>query len=374
MEDGVLEDRNILSGDITVLSEYRGLVKEHNDAKAALSETAAKEKELERDAALRRKNLKDTIDSTLKKRRGEVCEDFDKEIDAASDKLKKIRAKRGKAKDKGVKERIAEETADLVAQNKVLKKNISAALKEEKLPSFCGSGFYFTLYFTKGAGEIFLCALVILLAFLILPAVVYLVLPFKELKADYPVPVVAVTYFVIIVIFFFIYKIIGDKTKHRHRDALKSIRELRDSITGNNRQISNISRSIKRDKNEEMYNLEDFDSQISQLEAQIAGITEEKEAALSNFDNNSSQAIKAEIEGRELPKIEEVEEELRGVSAKKAELEEEVRQRGLKLSTEYEAYLGKDYNDIKRLNGLFEIMETGQAATIGEAINIDKSR
>ena len=77
MEDGVLEDRNILSGDITVLSEYRGLVKEHNDAKAALSETAAKEKELERDAALRRKNLKDTIDSTLKKRRGEVCEDFD---------------------------------------------------------------------------------------------------------------------------------------------------------------------------------------------------------------------------------------------------------------------------------------------------------
>lgn len=369
-----MEDRNILSGDITVLSEYRELVKEHAEVKAAFAEATSKEKELEKDASSRRKNLKETIESTLKKRRGEVSEKFDKEIDGFEDKLKKIKAKRGKAKDKGVKERIAEETADLVAQNKVLKKNIATALKEEKLPKFCGSGFYFTLYFTKGPGEIFICALMIVLAFLLLPGAVYLALPLKTLKANYPVPVVAVTYFVIIVILFFVYKIIGDKTKHKHRDALKSIRELRDSVTGNNKQISNISKAIKRDKNEEMYNLEDFDAQISELESQINQITSEKEAALANFDNSSSQAIKAELEGREMPKIEEIEAELREVSAKKAELEEVVRQKGLRLSTDYEAYLGKDYSDIKKLNGLFEIMETGQAATIGEAINIDKAR
>jgi hypothetical protein len=60
------------------------------------------------------------------------------------DKLRKARGKRDRAKEKGVKERISDETADLTRQNKEIKGNIRTELKGARLPKFCGSVFYFT--------------------------------------------------------------------------------------------------------------------------------------------------------------------------------------------------------------------------------------
>ena len=165
---GIAVDNNFLSGDVNSLKAYRGLVEQYNQARDDCAQTTAEEKRLEKELALNKKSLKDNIESTVKKRRAEVAGKFDDEVDKDQDKIKKIRAKRERAKDKGIKERIAEETADLTAQNKELKKNIRESLKKEKLPGFCGSGFYFTLYYTKGAGEVFICALMIVMMFLIL--------------------------------------------------------------------------------------------------------------------------------------------------------------------------------------------------------------
>lgn len=369
-----MEDKNILSGDISVLSEYKQRVEQYADSKAMLAQATAEEKKLEKELASDQKNLRETVDSTIKKRRGEIADKFAQEIGKEEDKLKKIKAKRGKAKDKGVKGRIEEETAELVEQNKSLKKNISSALKEEKLPKFCGSGFYFTLYFTKGPGEIFLCALMILLVFLLLPAAVYLAIPNKGIKLDYPIPVIAFVYFVVVVIAFFVYKIIGDKTKHKHKDALLSVRALYDSINSNKKQISNIAHSIKRDKNEDMYNLEDFDAQIENLEATIKKMTEDKDSALEYFDKVSSNDIKNEIENAKMPKINEIEANLKAMTANKDELSEAVKQQGLYLSTNYEAYIGKEFADAAKLAELMELMETGNATTIGEAINMIKEK
>ena len=365
-----MEDNNILSGDLRSLKEFRNIVEQYEEAKTLCAQSASEEKRLEKELTINKKNLKDTIDSTVKKRRNEVEDKFDEEISKDKDKLKKIQNKREKAKNIGVKGRIAEETSDLTDQNNELKKNIKSSLKEIKMPRFCGSGFYFTLYFTKGAAEVFICAVMIILMFLIVPAAVYLALPFEKLPEKYNIPAFAITYFVVVVIVFFVYKIIGDLTKRKHEEELRAVRALRDRIDSNKKQISNITKSITKDKNEDMYGLEDFDSQIKALEDDIAKIIADKEAALKNFDESSSVNIVAEIENREMPRINEIENSYNEMAGRHAELEESVKQMGLKISTDYEAYLGKEYTDTVRLDEIISIMETGRATTVSEAINV----
>ena len=125
MEEYIV-DKNILSGDVSVLKEYRALVEDYNNSKVLNEQAAAEEKRLEKELALNKKNLKDDIEITVKKRRNEVSDKFDKEIDKDESKLKKIRGQRSKAKNKGIKARIAEETSDLTSQNDELKANIKA--------------------------------------------------------------------------------------------------------------------------------------------------------------------------------------------------------------------------------------------------------
>lgn len=368
------ENSNILNGDLASLKVYRSLAEEYDNARAMCAQAAADEKRLEKELLLGKKNLKDNIESTVKKRRAEVADKFNGEINKGQDRLKKVKVKREKAKDKGVKGRIAEETSDLTGQNKELKKSIRRALKEAHLPRFCGSGFYFMLYFTKGAAEVFVCALMIILMFLLLPAAVYVALPLEKLPDAWTIPSFAITYFVVIIIVFFIYKLIGDFTKHKHGEELKSIRGLHDRIVSNKKQIAVIRRSITRDKNEEMYGLGDFDSQIQSIEAEIGQITADKDAALKNFDEVSSAEIRAEIESREMPRINELESSYNEMAKHRATLEESVKTLGLKISTEYEAFLGKDFTDTAKLDELISIMETGKAATVSEAVSVFRTR
>ena len=370
-----MDNGNILSGGLSNLKEYRSLVEEYTNAKTLNEQAASEEKRLEKELKINQKNLEDDIDVTVKRRRGEVASQFDKAIDKDDDKIKKIRGQRSKAKNKGVKARIAEETSDLVSQNEELKANIKTSLREAKLPGFCGSGFYFSLFFTKGFGEVVLCALMIIMMFLIVPGVIYIALPIEKIKdTNTQIVLLAVTYFMVMVLVFFLYMIIGDRTKHKHKEELLAIRSLRDQVNKNNVQIRKIARAIRKDKNEEMYNLGDYDARIKDIEDDIAIITQNKADALKVFDETTKPAIIEEINNRELPRIQEIERNYKDMITKHNELEDTVKQLGIKLSTEYESYVDKSFSNVNKIDELIEIMETGKASTIAEAIQVYKTK
>lgn len=367
------ENNNILSGDISSLKELKNLVAEYTKAKSDYASVSADERRLEKELNNNKKDLKDNIEGTVKSRRLQIAAKFDSEINKEQERLKKVKNKREKAKNKGVKERIADETSELVSQNDELKRNIKSTLKTGHIPKFCGSSFFFTIYFTKGVSEVFKCALAILVMFLILPAAVYVALPIEKMGAKWEIPMFAITYFVVIIIVFAVYKLVGDRTKHKHLDELKGIRTLRDQIKNNNRQIAKIARSVKKDKNEDMYGLDDYDNQMKSIDQEISRIDSEKNAALVKFDETASKDIIAEIENREMPRINQIEENYGKAVAEKTRLEELIKQMGLKISTDYEAYMGKEFMDLVRIDSLISIMETGSALTVSEAITAYKS-
>lgn len=363
---------SILTGDINTLKEFRQIVTDYADSRAICAQAESEENRLAKELELNRKNLKETVDITVRKRRDEVASTFDDEIAKDQDKIRKIKNQREKAKEKGIKGRIENETAELVTQNSELRNNVRSTLKAEKLPAVCGTYLYMTLYMTKGVMEGFLCGLIIIVMFLLLPGGVYLALPIEKLDEKYHVTMCAIVYFVVILIVFGIYKLIGNLTKRRHKEVLISVRNCKTQIAGNNRKIKKIAKAIRHDKNEEQYGLDDYDAQINEIEKDIELINKNKLEAIEKYNDITSKEIVKEIENRELARINEIEASYTEMSKRHAELEDKVKQLGLKISTEYEAYIGKEFSNPDKIDALIEIIETGKAVTVSEAVNVYK--
>lgn len=370
------ENKNFLSGGLDDLLEYQKHAKKLAQVKASNSQAKAEVSRLSREIAASKKSLKDNIDSTIRKRRGEIAATYNVEIDKENDRLKKAKLARQKAKEDSVRERIVEETADLTNQNLELVKTIKNELENAKLPKFCGSSFYFALYYTKGPIEIAISIISLIVAFLAIPSLLYIALPFEKWTDNYTnrytLPSFAILYFVIIVAMFMLYKLIGDRTKQRCDSELKFIRSMKDSIAGNKKKINKITRSIKHnvDKEEDMYDLSEQDAQIKACVDEIAHITEDRDKALADFDNETAAHIKEEIERRELPAIEKLEKEHDEATKSGKHYDEEEKKLSIKIANEYEKYIGKEFSDPAKLENVIKIMERGSAETISEAINI----
>ena len=109
---------------VKFLADARDAVYRVNCDSRTARQLEAEESQKEKELASLKKEVADTISRTVKARRDEIESGYDREIAKGQDRLKKARAKREKAKDKGVKERIAEETSQLRDHNRDLKIHI----------------------------------------------------------------------------------------------------------------------------------------------------------------------------------------------------------------------------------------------------------
>ena len=85
--------------------------------------------------------------------------------------------KREKAKNKGMKERIAEETSELREHNRDLQIQMKTMFQKDKVPVFCRTTFYYSLYYARGLKERLIGFITFLICFLALPCGVYFLLP-----------------------------------------------------------------------------------------------------------------------------------------------------------------------------------------------------
>ena len=108
------------------------------------------EKTLEDQLRTREKAVADTIARTVKARGEEIARSYDAEIGKTEDQLKKVKAKREKARNQGVKGRIAEDTQSLSKENEELKGRIRTLFRANHVPGYCAGGLYYSLCFTRG--------------------------------------------------------------------------------------------------------------------------------------------------------------------------------------------------------------------------------
>ena len=326
------------------------------------------EKQLENSLKSKKREVADTIAQTVKKRSDEIAKSYDVEIGKAQDRLKKVRSKREKAKTQGEKERIVEETQSLVRENSDLKAQMKTIFHANRVPKFCASNLYYALFFTKGFKELMTMFITLLLVFLALPVGIYFAIP--ERQTMYLV----VIYVAVIVVFGGLYVKIGNSTKMKHMDALKEGRVIRDKIKANKKQMKSIEKSIRKDKNDSVYNLQKFDDEIAQLEQDMAQAERKKKEALNTFNTVTKTIISDEIMGNHKAELDQIESDFAKTTADLKETQNAAMAKALYITDNFEIYAGKDFMTIERLSALEEIIQSGQAANISEAITTFKNK
>lgn len=131
------------------LTDAKQIAAELSELEQSEAQAREEESRLLRTLEAEKKAVTDNINQTVKRRRDEISKSYDNEISITQDRLKKTRARREKAKNQGIKDRIEEETSELHLHNRELKVRMKTLFQKEHVPAFCQSGFYYALYFSK---------------------------------------------------------------------------------------------------------------------------------------------------------------------------------------------------------------------------------
>lgn len=361
---------NVFGEGVSYLEEAKDTVVRLTDLKEELEESKNSQKKIKRLISQEEKSINDEIESTLKKRRNQISNSYDKQIDANSSKIKQVQNKKSHKKNQRMEKRIENETVEIREDSRQLNIEIKTLYKQNKVPAFCNSTLYYSLFSPKGLGEILRLFIVVLIMCIAVPFVISFRLYNSSLEGKKALCVFIAALIVIaeLVVYFIVFNL----TKVRHRDTIAEGRKVRDKIRANDKAIKAIKNSIAKDKDESMYNLEKYDRKIKQLEQEGDDISDSKKEALNEFEKNTQQIIVDEINNRRKDKLEELKGELKKEEATSASLEKQISETELTLTNQYETYLGKDFCTEEKLADLIAIMEEGMAGTVSEAIKVYK--
>ena len=351
---------------VKFLADARDAVYRLNNDQATAKQLKEQGERQEKELAAAKKAVTDSVNQTIKKRRSEIDTSYDKEIAKGQERLKKARTQREKAKNKGMKERIAEETSELREHNRDLQIQMKTMFQKDKVPVFCRTTFYYSLYYARGLKERLIGFITFLICFLVLPCGIYFLLP------DRKIWYLVLVYFADIIIFGGLYVTIGNRSRSRYHDALKQGREIRNLLSSNEKKIKVIVHSIEKDGNEDIYDLEKYDDEIACAQ-ELSDIAAKKKDAISSFENVTRNIIADEIEGNHRAEIEEKEQKLQEVNDSLAQLESSIRQQNIHITDTFGPYLGKEYLNTDKLLGLSKLIQSGTASNITEAIEMDKN-
>jgi hypothetical protein len=368
----LMEGSNLLSGGIEQLNEIKECMLELYGYQSNNDSFLLQEEMLEKSIADLEQAMKDEIQKTTKKRRQEISDTFDKQEDKLQTRIKRIREKRERSKNAKVSERIDAETSLIRAENTQLKLEAKAVFKQAHIPAFCNTKLYYALYSPSCFTDMLFILAVLSITLLLIPNGIYfLLLPNDQILY------LILTYVLTVVFFGGIYLILGNRTKGKYSQEIQKVRGIRAQLRANKRKIAVIRRNIRRDRDESSYGLQDYDVELAKLEQESAEVAAQKKEALGTFDNTTSAIIGTEIEATYINKLKAEREEYEKIKSASAKAEEKIKVLTIKIAREYEPFIGKELITLKQIDALINILQSGNATNISEAVayyklNIDK--
>ncbi|MBQ4284403.1 MAG: hypothetical protein IJB96_10815 [Lachnospira sp.] len=367
-----MAEQNILNGGIAVLEQIIGDMQEHNSKVDRLDNLNDAIKGLNKEIESTEREIKAETDRKVSAATQAICEGYDKSIIADRAKIKQIQGEREKAKAAGVSERIAYETEALRKENEMLQGQIDGAFKQEKIPKFANSRLFFALFRKRDVKD-FILGSMVTAAFLFLPVIVEVIV--CTVADVEPVQGVYFIYlFALWVLDTLVVILVNDKIIAPHAVTIDGARGNKEKIANNNKAIKKITNGIRSDKSEDMYDLGKFDYDINALHDHIRNVEDEKAKALEEFEKNTKPDIVAEIENRFKERVTKAQDEIAKKTEEAAKLDELVKQQRIYISSNYEAYLGKEFMSLDKLQEMSGFMKSGIAETVGQAMAAYRDR
>ncbi len=350
-----------VTGNILLIKEAKEALLQMEAAKVRRDELDLLEKKQAKALAAEKKAVEDQVNSTIKKRQDELSRRYDSEISKVQDAIKKIKSKREKAKQQSMKERIAAQVAPYVAENKEMKDKINGLFKQNQVPGFCNTHFYYSLYFPRAMKEVLTMMLTFVICFVAIPCGIFWLL--NEPKTW----MLILIYMGIVLVFGGIYIAIGNITKDKHLATLQEAGLIRRQMAKNKKKMKSIQKGIKREKTEEHYDLSNFDAELAEKEQQKAELQAKKDEAMAHFLNTVKPTIIEEITARTRDKINQMEADHGQTAAALQQKTAQIKEDSFRLSRDYETHIGKEFMQKDKLDALLVILQSGQAIGITEA-------
>lgn len=358
-----MEETDFLKGGIEELQNMISDLENRDVCSNQVNVCANEGKKLEKELKQEMEALNKDVEKTVNEERQKAIGDEEKIINAGNKRLKEVRSEREKAKDKGMKDRIESETQALVEENRDLHRTARRKLKENGLPAYCDTKWFYTLYCTQGGIEWLVKLLVFVAGLILIPGIVVaIVKPWWFLKI--------LLWVVVMVAFIGIYMTIYLLTKDKDNGTLEDIRTERYKISDNEKQIRKIKKGIKTDKDESYYNLGEFDKEATGLQEQITEATNIKNEKLKDFEENKKTEIIDKVNINHASAIQSKKDE---ISKKVGEYQNAVNvynESSALITYKYEKYFTKQYTNKLSAQKMIELIQNGQAQNIEEAFNL----
>ena len=370
-----MDTESIFNQNVDYLIQIRDEVSQCNQLEQYSKQLKDKQDKLQKAISQEEKSIHDEIVTTVKKRKSEIEKTYDDQLDAGRKKIKKAQDEKSKEKLERVGQRVDEETADVKEHTRQLKTEMATLFKKNHVPAFCRSELYYILFMPKGVKEILVLILFILIglggipygSYRLFSGVIFAGKKFAEAPYFMAI-VIAVTLLVVLGIYFLIFNL----TKVRHRDVIAEGRKIRNQMVANEKNVQAIKNAINKDKDESRYELGEFDERIAKLQAELDAVAQQKQNALTEFEQQTKQVITDEINNRRQGKVEDLKQQCAATGEEQGQTEEKIKESSLNIADRYAKYLGKNICKEETLNDILNIMQTEQIDTISEGITIYK--
>lgn len=360
-----MEELEFLNGGSEELEQLMKELENRDVCSNRVNVSANEGRKLEKELKQEMEALSKDIEKTVNEERKKAVSEEENIINTGNKRLKDVKNEREKAKDRGIKNRIENETHTLVEENRDLHRTIRKNLKENGLPAYCDTKWFYTIYCTQGGMEWLVKLAVFAICLIVIPGIVVsIVNPWWFLKI--------ILWVIVMVVFIVIYMTIYLLTKDKDNGVLEDVRTERYKISDNEKNIRKIKRDIKTDNDESYYNLEEFDSETLELQEKIAEAIEVKNEKLREFEENKKSVIIDEVNAKHFDIIENKKDE---INKKAEEYQKAIKlynESSTLISEKYEKYLTKQYTNKLSVQKMIEFIQNGQAENVEQALEILK--
>lgn len=336
-------------------------------SKKKYSECASAYKKALRQLSNENKAMENAIATAVRKEREALDENYQGRLEKLDGQLKKANAQKEKAKASGVKRRIKETTAPVNKENRGLSEASRSELKDAGISPVFNHAFFYRLFVPKGARDLLLITCLFLVVGILLPFLIYQLIPNHQLVQL--IILVAVFLAVLIIIYVLIRKL----TRGKNQGAVIHARRNFDLINANKKKLKALVKSIESDTDESMYKLDSHDDNISSIRHSLDLLNNEYARAKETFENQTRPSMEAEIRGQYSAKIQELEAKVDETRAMHDQAKAELDEADRVVSEDYSRVIGKRYMKIESLAKLQNIIADGAAQTINDAIDVLKT-
>jgi len=316
-----------------------------------------------------RKNLEASLikegEKTLKEKEKEATASEDEEIKKLKKSISGSEADRKKAKTKGMNERIKNETEDKKKEIKEYHREIRQKFKENGMPAICDSGWFYSIFYPEKALDWIIKIVVSAIWFVGLPLLVASIVDIHIIfKVFLGVGVFAVCVTA--------YWILWALTKDKDTGIVEEMRTVRYKIADNKEYIRKTKRDIKKDDNEEIYNLGEFDDKLKELNSKLKEVTDTREEKYKEYKEKTEKTLTEELEKAKKEKLDAKDSEIDEMSSVYDSLCESLKKAEEEHEGNYSSVFGDKVNNKNYINKLIGLIESGAASTVEEAINAEK--